>query len=122
MNDLLTQTLLCKKWIDDALAYSGGTHEFAHVLQCILNGTMQLWPSEKGCIVTEIVTYPQKRVLHIFLAGGELDQILDMEESLIHFGKANGCTSLTLAGRKGWVRTLKNRNWEEQFAVVGKEI
>jgi len=73
-------------------------------------------------MVTEIVTYPQKRVLHIFLAGGELDQILDMEDSLIQWGKAQGCSGLTLAGRKGWVRTLKNRNWNEQFAVVGKEI
>lgn len=122
MNDLLIKTLQCRKWIEDALEYSGGTHDFAHVLQAILNGNMQLWPTEKGCLVTEIVTYPKKRVLHIFLAGGDLDQILDMEDSVIEWGKMQGCTSLTLAGRKGWVKTLANRNWKQQFAVVGKEI
>lgn len=122
MNDLLVKTLQCKKWIEDALAYSGDTHDFAHVLQAILNGSMQLWPSERGCVVTEIVVYPKKKVLHIFLAGGELDQILDMEGSLIEWGKMQGCSSLTLAGRKGWIRTLKDRNWNERFSVVGKEI
>ena len=45
----------CRKWIEDALEYSGGTHTFDDVAQCILDGKLQLWPAERGCAVTEIV-------------------------------------------------------------------
>ena len=68
----------CRPWIDDALEYSGGTHTFEDVYDRILDGKLQLWPAERGCAVTEIVVYPKKKVLHVFLAGGEMDQIIDM--------------------------------------------
>ena len=68
----------CKTWIEAALEYSGGTHDFEDVVQGITLGTMQLWPTPKGCIVTEIVIYPKKKVLNVFLGGGELEQIMDM--------------------------------------------
>ena len=43
---------------------------------------MQLWQGPRGCIVTEIVVYPRKKVLNLFLAGGELDQIVDMNDDI----------------------------------------
>ena len=122
MASLSDDLVRCRPWIEAALEYSGGTHDYFDVCQAVFTGKMQLWAAEKGCMVTEIVVYPKKKVLHIFLAGGELDQILDMEGSLIEWGKMQGCSSLTLAGRKGWIRTLKDRNWNECFSVVGKEI
>lgn len=112
----------CKPWINAALEYSGGTHLFEDVVDSVKLGTMQLWAGERGCLVTEIIQYPRKKVLHIFLAGGELDQILDMDASVQYFGRANGCTSMTLAGRRGWVRALSHLSWKEQFTVVGVEI
>ena len=48
----------CRPWIEAALEYSGGTHEFEDVAKGIIEGRMQLWPSPRGCIVTEIVVYP----------------------------------------------------------------
>ena len=68
----------CRPWIEAALEYSGGTHNFEDVAKGILEGNMQLWPTPRGCIVTEIVVYPRKKVLNVFLGGGELDQLLDM--------------------------------------------
>ncbi len=51
------------------MEYSGGTHDFIDVAEGIYKGTMQLWPTPKGCIVTEIVVYPRKRMLNVFLGG-----------------------------------------------------
>ena len=65
----------CRPWIEAALQYTGGTHEFEDIVDGIRSSRMQLWPSKRGCIVTEIVIYPRKKVLNLFLAGGELDQI-----------------------------------------------
>jgi len=59
----------CRDWIQAALAHGGHTHDFEDIVRAIYEGRMQLWAGERGCIVTEIVTYPRKKVLHVFLGG-----------------------------------------------------
>ena len=58
----------CQKWIEDALEYCGGTHHFDDIVEGIYAGRMQLWQGPRGCIVTEIVVYPRKKVLNLFQA------------------------------------------------------
>lgn len=111
----------CQFWIENALAYSGGTHTFDDVKQGILDSRFQLWPAERGCAVTEIVVYPQKKVLHVFLAGGEMDQIIAMIDSAVEWSKAQGCSSMTIAGRPGWSRVLAKYGYEPVMTVLEKE-
>lgn len=112
----------CRKWINDALAYAGGTHTFDDVAEGILSGRMQLWPAERGCAVTEIVVYPRKRVLHVFLAGGEMGTILDMIDSAVTWGRTQGCTSMTIAGRHGWARVLAKYGYKPVMTVLEKDF
>lgn len=112
----------CQEWIESALAYSGGTHEFKDIVDGVLSGKMQLWAGDEGCAVTEIVVYPKRKVLNVFLAAGKMDQVLDFEDSAIEFAKANGCNAMSLAGRKGWARVHRDRGWKEQFVTLIKEI
>jgi hypothetical protein len=56
---------------------------------------------QKAVWLQRSLNYPQKKVFHIFLAGGDLDQIKDFSDSAIYFAKLNGCTAMTLAGRQG---------------------
>ena len=112
----------CRPWIESALALSGGTHLFQDVVECVKLGTMQFWNAPKGCMVTEILNYPRKKVFHIFLAGGNLAQIKDFSDSAIHFAKLNGCTAMSLAGRRGWVKALADLGWEEKFTTMSVEI
>lgn len=112
----------CRKWIEDALEYSGGTHTFDDVVSGITSGHMQLWPAERGCAVTEIVDFPQKKVLHVFLAGGEMDQLFAMIDSAAVWGREQGCTSMTLSGRLGWQRAMKPLGWEPKMIVMEKGI
>lgn len=117
-----SELLRCQDWIEAALKYSGGTHHYGDIVDGVKSGMLQLWPAPKGCIVTEIISYPRKKVLHCFLIGGELDQILDMEESLIHFAKHQECETITGAGRQGWRRVMKDRGWKDAYSVISKEI
>jgi len=112
----------CRVWIEAALEYSGGTHEYIDVFHAILEGRMQLWPAENGCLVTELIVYPRKKVLHIFLAGGSLDQLTNMHQDVITWSKLQECTALSLAGRKGWTKALKDFGWQEKFTTLIKEI
>lgn len=116
------ELLRCKHWIESALEYAEGTHDFKNIVDEVLTGTMQLWAGEKGCAVTQIINYPNKKVLHVFLAGGEMEQIVDFQESAKKFGKMNGCTAMSIAGRKGWAKVLPKHGWSEKYTVMGMEI
>ena len=122
MTNIVDELIRCKPWLEAALELSGGTHTLDDVVQAIIKGEMQFWPAPKGCAVTEIVNYPRKKVLHIFLAGGEMEQIIDMDDSAVEFAKMNGCTGMSIAGRKGWKRVLKDKGYVETFTVLGKDI
>jgi len=122
LTNVLDEIVRCKPWLEAALERSNGTHTLADVVQSVAEGKMQFWPAPRGCAVTEIVSYPGKKVLHIFLAGGDLDQIVDMDSSAVEFAKMNGCTGVTIAGRKGWARVLKDKGYQETYTVLGKDI
>ena len=124
MVSVLDELMRCRKWIEDALEYSEGTHIFDDIVAAVLAGRMQLWPGPRGCAVTEIVTYPRKKTIHVFLLGGELDQILDFEESMAEFGRVNGCSAMTGAGRPGWERVMKgtDHGWKRSFVVIERPI
>ena len=119
---VVQELVRCKEWIEGALQYSGGTHTFEDVFHGVLEGKFQLWPNDEACAVTEIVVYPRRKVLHVFLAGGNMDKIVDMQKSAEEWGKAEGCTAMTIAGRKGWSRVLADHGYREQFVTLAKEL
>ena len=112
----------CKPHIEAALTYSGGTHDIIDIYEGLHNGTMQLWPAEKSCLVTEIIKYPKKKVLNIFLGGGDLTEILSMHDDVISWAKQQGCTALNMTGRFGWKKPLAKHGWEPMHTNYVKEI
>jgi hypothetical protein len=122
--DLMDELMRCRGWIEGALRYSGlsESHTFQDICRGVLNGDLHLWQGKDGCAVTEFTVYPTKKVMHVFLAGGKMQQILDFEESAAIWGKACGCTEMTLAGRKGWTKILGDRGWTEIHTVMGRKL
>ena len=108
--------------LESALAYSGGTHTFEDVVQGVVNGHMQAWVNGDSIAVTEIIIYPRKKVLHGFLAAGNMKRILEMVPSAAEWGRQHGCTAFTLAGRKGWQRVFGRRGWKTAFYVLETSI
>jgi hypothetical protein len=111
-----------REWIEAALEYSGGTHSFDDIAAGIASGHMQIWPAKKACAITEIVVYPQKKVLHVFLAAGDLEQITNAIGAVEEWGKAQGCESLTMNGRYGWQRVLDKRGWTPTMVTMERGL
>ena len=107
-----------KEWLCPALDAGGNTHSFTDIITGVIKGDMQLWHGPKGAAVTLITDFPQKRVLHVLLAGGDMQQIIDFQDSAFTWGKAHGCTQLSLSGRAGWQRALKDHGWHTSGVVM----
>ena len=106
--------------IEAALAYSGDTHSLLHVVDAIKDGSAQFFPLENSVIVTEVVDYPKKAVCRIWLAGGEMDELIEAEKSIVEWAKSHGCSGMEIIGRKGWERQLKD--YKAASTVLIKEI
>jgi hypothetical protein len=114
----------CREYIEAALTHSGGraTHKFQDIVEGVTKNQYQFWPGDHSCMITELVAYPEARGVHVFLAGGDLEEILEMEKSLTIWAKSIGADHLSLSGRPGWVKALKAAGWGHPLTSLSKEI
>lgn len=112
----------CRPWIAAALEYAGGTHTLQDIEDGIRAGQFLLWPGERGCLVTEIIDFPRKRVLNVWLGGGDMDQLKDMHDSVVAFARYAGCASVTITGRPGWARVWRDQGFAPAHVTLEKEI
>lgn len=91
--------------LEPALEYDN-TYNIEDVADCISNGSMQLWPTSNSAVVTQVQNFPRMKVLHIFLAGGNLEELETLTPHIQKFAEDMGCRKITLTGRRGWSRTF----------------
>lgn len=119
---LFDQLIHCRPWLEAAIAYGDGCHDFDSVAAGVLTGRFRLWVRPKGCAVTEIQVYPKKRVCNVFLAGGDMQTILDLEEPCMEYAMNQGCADVVLTGRDGWERVLGARGWEKTHTSMRRKL
>lgn len=103
---LINEMTRVRPFLEPALKYTNGTHDYIHLVEGVLTGQFHVWPTENSAIVTEFHNFPKERHLHIFLAGGDLEEIKQLHDNVVQFAEAAGCQALTLTGRPGWVKAL----------------
>ena len=102
------------------------SYDILDILDGLNENRFQLFISwNKGiesAVVTEVASYPRAKILRYVLAGGtNLENWLgDIQQVIEKFAKRNNCTQLEVAGRKGWVKKLKD--FKEKAVLLSKEI
>lgn len=109
----------CLPWIEAAL--EGGFYTVADVARALGENRAQLWPGKNAAIVTEIDTMAQKRVVRVWLAGGDMNEVLEMAKGIEAWARLNGCTEVLVEGRKGWEKMLKPMDYDF-FSVVLRKV
>lgn len=113
----------CEPYIRAALKYSDNSHDVEDVLLDVASGSAQFWPGPSSAIVTKVVSYPNHKALHFWLAGGNLAELRGLHAKAEAWGVEQGCTRSTIVGRRGWERTfLKDRGFAPQSVVFSKEL
>ena len=95
-------------------------------IEPLTHGDMQLWvvienKHVNAALVTQIVPYPQKKVLRLIsLAGEDFQEIKDFLEMVEAFALKNECSALEMWGRKGWKKLLLD--WKDSYIVYTKDL
>jgi hypothetical protein len=108
---------------DKALRLGGYTHTRDDIAEGIKSGQFQYWGDESCCLVTQIVEYPRKRVLHLFIAAGDLNKLLNKYLPIVKkFAAENGCTSLTSVSRKGFLKRFPAYGFKPKCVTFELEL
>jgi hypothetical protein len=103
---LINEMTRVRPVLEPALDYGGNTHDYIDIVNGVVTGQFHLWPTANSALITEFHNYPNKKFLHIFLAGGDLEEIKGNHDIVVEFAKTMGCNGLTLTGRPGWIKAL----------------
>lgn len=109
-----------REQIEAALKHSGGTHIFQDIVDAVSEGRMQMWPNGGTVAITEIIVYPRKKVLHVFIGSGKRAELFEMIDVAWRWGQALGCSAMTLAGRKGWMKLMGKHGFKPTLYVMEK--
>jgi hypothetical protein len=79
-----------------------------------------LWPLQRSAVVTQIQTRPSGRVLLIWLAGGELGELIANLSAMDNYARVHDCVSIECNGRPGWERVLPG--YRKRHVVLVREL
>jgi len=109
-------------WISQALS-TQDTHALEDVEKMIEDGYAKLWEGEHSAAVTEIIQYPRLKSLHLWLCGGDMEEITEvMLPKAEKYAREQGCTKLTTGGRKGWDRVMSKHGFTPVASICAKDI
>jgi len=120
--DLMQSMLKYRVDIEAALAYANNSHTFDNIVDMVVTGAAHFYPLENSCVLMEIQTFPNHKVYHVFLAGGDKEEILGVHPWMMENAKTLGCKYVSVCGRLGWVKELKRHGWKYQYAILSKEV
>lgn len=120
--DLMKDLLRWQDHIEDAMRRTGNMYTFDDIVASILRQEKQFYNFDDCFIIMQLDVYPQCKVYHCFLAGGKMQAIKDAESVINDIAKDLGCKAMSISGRTGWPKALKNDGWEHRLSVLHKEV
>lgn len=111
----------CWPWIAAAIQRYGPTHSKEHIWRALVEGRAQLWPMKHAAMVTTINTWPTGyKEAQAWLAGGELQNILEWTPIIEKWAKDEGCARAIVSGRRGWLKALDG--YRDVITVMAKDL
>lgn len=95
-----------------ALDYQGGLYSLNDLLERIADGRCQSWVQDNSWAVTQVSIYPQKRLLEIVAAVGDLGDCRILHGRILAFAKEMDVDLVAAYGRRGWARDAERHGWK----------
>lgn len=96
------------------------THTIEDVERDLLQHKAQFFSLGDAFVVTQVVEHPRRRVLRVWLAGGNLDTLRRALPELDTIARDWGCDRVEIDGRRGWSKIMPEYDIER--VVLTKDI
>lgn len=97
--------------------------------QEVLDHKVQVWgigDSGKWKVVlfTDVVQNTKGKTLRLFLAFGQgLDKFIPMlDATLEKFARVQGCNTIAVVGRQGWIRKLRAIGFRKELTIISRPV
>lgn len=105
-----------------ALKAGGDTHTVDDILQEIIEGKKQSFAHGSTWAITQVLDFPRKRVLELFMVVGKGCELHLLEDQIIAYAKSINADFIRTYGRVGWRRRAKEMGWKHTHSVFIKEL
>lgn len=119
--DAMNTLLEWQPKIEKAMAHVNGMFRFNDVVSMVCKGELDLLTFDGCCVLMQREQYPAWATYHCFLACGDMQAIKDAEATINLRAKELDCKYMSISGRTGWPRALKNDGWDHLISVLYKE-
>ena len=110
------------KKMERALREGGGTHTLQDLLDEIHAGTKQSFARGSTWAITQVLDFPRKRVLELFMVVGIGCELALLEEDIVAYAHEIGADFIRTQGRRGWKNKAKEMGWKHTHNIFIKEI
>jgi hypothetical protein len=102
----------------------GGLYTLNDILTAIAEGRMQSFVEGESWVVTQVCQFPRQKVLEVFAAVGDLDDLRILHDRIIAFAAEIGAGVIRAYGRKGWLADAAREGWKvkARYFVYAKEM
>lgn len=87
-----------------------------------LERRVQWWGDERAAVATEVLSYPRRRILNLFMAAGELRRILALQNDVDAFAQDMGCSFMVAHARPAWGLVGKPLGWLPRSIQFVREV
>lgn len=119
---LMQEILAWREGIEQALTYGRGSYTFDDMIAKVITGEFHFYNYPECCLFMQVVTYPQFKNYHCFLATGTQEALDAAGEDMERMARQLGCKHLSISGRPGWERRLKARGWTHVLSTMYLEV
>ena len=106
-----------------ALHRSGDLHTIDDVFENIRTKKAIFYPLKDGAAIFTFREYPRRRLLQIWLVGGDMEASIEgVLAGADFYAEQNGCDGIEVIGRKGWKRVLEPYGYDYKSIVMIKDI
>lgn len=106
------------KLLESGMKKGGSTHSIRDIVEALKDGHMQAFLNDGALAITQVVDFPQKRVLEVLWCAGVLDEVINLRSKLIEFAKEKDCTMGRAFVRPGLVTPLEQAGWRKAQQVM----
>lgn len=100
-----------KRRFERAVRQLGGAYDVEDIINRVNDGTMQSWQSGQSVVVTEVLSFPRKKIVNVVLVAGNIEEIMALQDEVAAWAKEIGCSKMITSGRRGLSTVLPKYGW-----------